>query len=127
MDPKLIAARAEIEAILRKNDIGAWVVLHNAPGEIEVFSHLTPSYSILQTTTGEHGNLQAVRILSKLDQYDGDREKQRADQGATAGMINSFALVMGTTAISLIELANTIDEAVGAEHEPLRPTTGPRH
>lgn len=128
MNTKLIAARAEIEAILRKYDIAYWAVLHNAPGEIEVFSNLQPSYSILRLQLDEQGALPpVVRVVSKLTDYGGDVAKQMHDQAATANMLSGFAEIMGGTAIGLIKLSGIVDEAVGAEHGTLRSTIGKGH
>src|SRR4051812_48517964 len=99
MDSKLIAARAEIELILKKHDIAGWVVLHNAPGEMEVFSHLEPSYSILRPQIVDGG--MAVRVLSKLSDYGGDTKRQQHDQAATANMVHGFAQMLGLTAMNM--------------------------
>lgn len=126
MDAKLLTARAEIEAVLKRHDIAAWFILHNAPGEIEVFAAFQPSYSVLHPVTDAGGKLTQIRIRSKASDYAGDREKQLAHQAATANMVSGFATVMGGTALQLLELSMTIDAAFGAEHTPLQPSTGQR-
>lgn len=126
MDATLLAARAEIDAILKKHDIAGWVVLHNAPGEIEAFNRLDPSYSMLRPQVVEGGGMN-VRLLSKLSDYGGDRERQMRDQAATASMVHSFAEVLGGAALGMIALSEIVDRETGAEHTPLQPSAGKGH
>ncbi len=123
MDAKLIQARGEINAILKKHDIAAYVFLHNAPGKSEVFSHLSPSYSKLVEVPAPDDNI-GFRVRSKLVDYNGDVEAQKRDLAATANMVSSMALLMGSTAMALLKLATIIDEAVGAEHTPMERDDG---
>lgn len=123
MDAKLIQARGEIDAILKKHDIAAYVFLHNAPGKSEVFSYLTPSYSKLAEVPAPDGNI-GFRVRSKLADYGGDKEAQRRDLAATANMVSSMAMLMGTTAMPLLSLAAFIDEKIGAEHTPMERDEG---
>lgn len=120
MDPKLIAARAEIEQTLKKHDIAGWVVLHNAPGEVEVFSRLDPSYSVLRPQTVEGG--MSIRVLSRLSDYNGNKERQMHDLAATASMAHCFAETLSVTAVNMTELTKVIDRETGAKHSPLRPS-----
>ena len=113
-DQKLIDARDRIKAILDEADIAGHVVLHNAPGNFEVFTKLDPSYSKLI------GLPPVVQIRSKLADYGGDAEKQRQDLQATACMVRGIAEVTGTIAVQLYELAEFIDAKTGAEHGPMQ-------
>jgi len=113
-DPKLIEARDRIKAILVELDIAGHVVLHNAPGKLEIYTRLDPSYSKLI------GLPPLVRLRSKLADYDGDAEAQRRDLEATAGMVRGMGETMGLNAMQMLDLADWIDKAVGAEHTPMQ-------
>lgn len=112
-DPKLIQARDRIRSILDELDIAGHVALHNAPGSMEIFTKLDPSYSRLV------GLPPVVRFHSKLEDYQGDAEAQRRDLEATANMVSSLAEALGRNALGLIELSQTIDAKTGAKHTPL--------
>lgn len=112
-DPKLINARDRIKQILVEEDIAGHVVLHNAPGSFEVLTKLDPSYSKLI------GLPPVVRLRSKLVDYEGDKDRQRADLQATANMVSGIAELTGATAVQLFELASFINAKTGAEHGPM--------
>lgn len=115
MDAKLIAARAEIEAVLAKHDIAAHVVLHNAPGNFELFMRLTPGYSKLaQEGADQHGL--KFRLRSKLADYHGDTEAQARDLAATANMVHGFASLLFEAALPMLSLAEVVNKATNAEH-----------
>jgi hypothetical protein len=118
---KLLKVRAEIEAILKANDVGAHVVLH-MPGFLENFGHYEPSYSRLRPLLDEGGRIVGMRIRSKLDlDYNGDKEKQLADLSATSNFLSGVSAILAQDAISLGEVSEALDKLVGAEHTPLRP------
>jgi hypothetical protein len=112
-DPKLLQAMDRIKFILTELDIAGHIVLHNAPGKVEIFTRLDPSYSRLI------GLPPVVRLRSKLADYAGDQEAQRRDLEATAGMVASFAEVLATTAMHMMELGTWIDDRLGTRHTPL--------
>jgi hypothetical protein len=114
-DPKLLAARAEILAVLKRYDIAGHIVLHNAPGNLEIFSKFDPSYSRLI------GLPPVVRLRSKAADYGGDKDAQRRDLEATANMVSGIATTMAENAMNLLNLAAWIDNATGAKHTPLHP------
>lgn len=119
-DPKLLRVRAEIEAILQREDIAAHVILHNAPDQAEVFLKLDPSYSKLtMQSVDSHGVI--YRLRSNLEDYGGDKEAQRRDIVATANMAAMFADILKASATSMRGLSNRIDKVVGATHTPLKP------
>lgn len=111
-DPKLKAAKAEIEAVFAKHDIAGLCILHNAPGQSEIFINMQPSYSKLS------GEMPEVRLRSKLTDYNGDQEAQRRDLEATASMVALLARGAARMALPLLELTTIIDKAIGAEHGP---------
>jgi hypothetical protein len=121
---KLLAARAEIEAIFRKHNIAGMVFLH-MPGFLEVFSDFSPTYSRLEMIK-EGGHLVGVKIQSKLEDYGGDREAQRRDLEATANMTSSMAEAMGMNAVELMQLAAAVDKHLNADHTGLRPVDAPK-
>lgn len=121
MDPmqqKLKAARAEIEDVLKKHDIGGFITLH-APGWNETFWNIWPSYSILV------GDLPAIRVKSSLADYNGDAAKQRADQENTAGMVHALATSMAGCGMQFLQLADALNTKLGAEHQDLGFTPHP--
>lgn len=110
---RLKIARAEIEAILKKHDLGGVVVLHT-PGMAEFFYDMSPSYSCAWIDQ----DLGAVRIKSKLADYGGDAEAQRLDQAATAQLVHALAMECGRASLMFLDASSVIDEACGAEHTP---------
>lgn len=120
MDAKLIEARARIESILIELDIAGYVVLHNAPGSLEVFVRLDPSYSklVLNARTGE------ARLRSVLADYGGDREAKQRDLAATLNMVSGMGELIGRSALDLIELGARYDALTGAKHTALERDEG---
>ena len=112
-DPKLLQAMEKIKQVLDDADIAGHVVLHNAPGKFEILTKLDPSYSKLI------GLPPAVRLRSKLADYEGDVDRQRADLEATASMVGGLGELMGKSALSFILLSEWIDANTGAEHGPM--------
>ena len=110
---RLKIARAEIEAILKKYDLGGVVVLHT-PGMAEFFYDISPSYSCawIDEKAG------AVRIRSKLDDYGGDAEAQRSEQAATAQLVHALAVEAGRASLMFLDVSTVIDRACRAEHTP---------
>lgn len=108
---RLKIARAEIEGILKKHDLGGVVVLHT-PGMTEFFYDITPSYSCVWIDE----KAQMVRIRSMATDYGGDREAQARDRAATANMMHGFADSLANAAGMFGSIAPLIDELVGAEH-----------
>ena len=120
-DKKLLRAMGAIKAILKREDIAASVILHNTPGQLEILLALTPSYSKLQEyMVTDHGV--SFRLRSKLADYNGDVEAQKRDLAATANMCSGLAKILGETALTMIETAQWVDKATGAEHSDLEET-----
>ena len=107
--PKLKAARAEIEALLKRYDIAGVVVLHE-PGFGEQFWFLHPAYSKLT------GDFPVFRLRSKVSDYGGDRAAQKADLEATGNMARLLADMLGGVELNFINLADWVDERLGLEH-----------
>jgi hypothetical protein len=105
----LKAARAKIEAILKEHDIAGFVSLHG-PDMGEVFWNIWPSYSIIK------GDFPAIRLVSKLQDYNGDEAKQTDDQDQTAQMMHHLATSTGGCAMQFLELADVLNERFEAKH-----------
>lgn len=115
---KLLTARGEIEEVLKRHNLAGYVMLYHPPGAIEVLMHLTPTWSKLTPIKREHGI--AYHLRSKSTDYGGDIEAQRRMLEATVGMVSSMAQVLGTTGLTMLELATELDNATGAEHTGLQ-------
>lgn len=115
----LLAARAEIEEILRKRDIAGHVVLY-MPGFVEIFSHYEPSFSKLKMVHINEHEFE-LRIQSKLADYNGNVEAQRRDLNATAGMLSSIAQILAGDAITLMNASTYVDQKLHATHTEFRP------
>lgn len=109
---RLKVARAEIEGILRKHDLGGVVVLHT-PGMSEFFYDVRPSYSCVWIDE----KAQALRVKSLQADYGGDREAQRLDQAATANMVRALANDLACAESMFAGVAAIVDRVVQAEHD----------
>ena len=107
---RLKLARAEIEGVLRKHDLGGVVVLHT-PGMSEFFYDVRPSYSCVWIDG------RAVRVKSLQADYGGNREAQRLDQAATANMVRAFAHNLACAEAMFADVAVIVDRMVKAEHD----------
>lgn len=108
---RLKIARTEIEALLKKHDLGGLVVLHT-PGMCEFFYDIQPSYSCAWIDERFGG----LRVQSKRADYDGDLEAQRNDQAATAQLLRAFAEQTVRAAIMFTQVAEVADRLLQAEH-----------
>lgn len=120
-DPQLIAARERIKAVIEDLDIAAYVVMHNAPGQFEIYSKLDPSYS------GLTGMPPAVRLRDNLGDHGGDIQAHRRAMMETAEMVRGFSASLTMNALQLMELAAWIEARTGIGRRPLEPdneTTG---
>ncbi len=120
LNPALAAAKAQIEAVLHEHDLAAHVVLHAAPGDLQFFGRLDPSYSRISCHVDEHG-IDHVRLFSSLAHYGGDAAAQARDLAATANMVRGFAQLLAQAADHYAALANWVDGHVGATHGALQP------
>lgn len=108
---RLKLARVEIEAVLRKHDLGGAVVLHT-PGMTEFFYDIQPSYSCAWIDE----SVPCVRVKSRQTDYGGDKEAQRHDQAATANLMHGLATDLMRAGKMFGGVAQVVDRAVGAEH-----------
>lgn len=114
---KLLVARGEIEAILRKHDICAHTVLIGR-GRMEVIMNVDASWSNLSLIHDEkHGD--GIRLRSKAADYGGDKEAQRQDLEATSGMVRGLGELLGMAGLAWLKASELFDEKTGAEHTPM--------
>lgn len=108
--PKLKETMARINAILAEQDIAGYVVLHE-PGFAEYRLAIAPSWSVLQMI-GEEG----IRLRSKLEDYGGDRERQRKEIEATTNLLRHLADLLPTHAQVFEALHGKVAELMEVEH-----------
>lgn len=114
---KLLAARAEIEAVLEKHDIAGHVVLH-MPGFLETFSRYNPSYSCATPQHDGEGNIVGFHIRSKRDEGKSAAELH-AMREATSNMLSGMGQILAHDAIGILEVAMQVDKLMGSTHTPL--------
>lgn len=114
---KLLIARGEIEAILRKHDLCAHITLIGIQ-RLEVMLNLDASWSNLSLMEDERGS--GIRLRSKLAEYQGDKERQRQDLAATCGMVRLLGEQLAMGGIAWLEAAEQFDEKTGAQHTPTK-------
>ena len=85
---RLRQVRALIEDLLREADICASVSLAGRAGRFEDFIFLNASWSVVRLTQTPQGD--ALRIKSKLADYNGDRQLQVQHQAWSAGAVHGL-------------------------------------
>jgi hypothetical protein len=114
---KLLVARGEIEEILRQHDICAHVVLLGVQ-RVELMLHLDASWSNLSLVSDENG--QGIRMRSKIAEYQGDKDRQRQDLEATAGMVRAIGEMLAMAGLAWLDASEQFDAKTGAEHTPMK-------
>lgn len=110
--PILKKAVQEIKEILDKHDIAGVVVLHT-PGHSEYLIKLDPTYSCVKKQNGGY------RIKSNLQEdHNGDKEEQIKVQKETANMLNLLSTTMANIALPIMEMSESMDNAINAHHTP---------
>lgn len=112
---KLLRARAEMDDIIKRYDLAAFIVMHAAPSASEVIIELSPSYSIVTIKDG------IAHIKSQLADYKGDKDAQLYDMAASSNMASSMFELMAHTAMLMGDLAKQLDEITGSTHTGMRP------
>ncbi len=107
--PKLKKAIAEIQHILDKYDIAAFIALHT-PGNSEYLNHVNPSYSCAK----HEGD--TIRIKAKAADYNGDTVIRNKFLSDTTNMFHCLAEVTGKNAVMLMKLSDKLDEITDATH-----------
>lgn len=109
--PKLKTIAAQIQQLLRDNDVAGYVVLHT-PGFSEYLIEITPSYSCIEWNALKNSCI----IKGKLEHYDGDRLERELRLTDTINMLRHFADVVGPHALQFIENAEKVDDIYRATH-----------
>lgn len=93
----------EIKEILKKHDIGAFVVLHT-PGNAEHLLEISPTYSCAfwDHTPGKEG----IRVRAKLTDFGGDSAKRHQ---VVTDTVNMFDLLTRVTANHTVNLMKVMD------------------
>lgn len=99
----------EVKGILRKYDIAALVVLHT-PGHSEYLMHVETTYSCAKY----NGDL--LRVKARLKDYNGNKELWTEKVTDTSNMFNLLGEVGGRISIALMDVSETVDKIVQAEH-----------
>jgi hypothetical protein len=88
--PKLKTAMAEIKAILKKHDIGAFVILHT-PGFSEYVNEISPSYSCAFFDHSlKDANITGIRFKAKAAELPGGEEERNQKIADTDNMLLHF-------------------------------------
>lgn len=105
--PKLKKAMELIKAIVKENDIAAFVVLHDESGYSEYLNAISPSYSCASI---KDGNIQV-----KLKQAEVGKERARQLAEGTFNMITHFSDMVGKHALMFIETQKYLKEKWNGE------------
>lgn len=109
--PKLKKAMAEIKDILSRHDIAALVVLHT-PGNAEYMLKIDPTYSCAKFE-GDY-----LRVKARLKQdFQGNKKAKDQKVADTCNMLTSIVDCAGPMLINLMDIAERVNKAAGAEHE----------
>lgn len=108
--PKLKRVMAEIDAILKREDIAGLVVLHT-PGHAELLTRLDPSYSCAKIEA--NGQL---RVRAKAEDFGGDVNKRNEVLRNTSNMLKLLTHSSGPTVVGLMETSEKLDKQLNAYH-----------
>jgi hypothetical protein len=108
--PRLKEIMARISSILLNEDVAGYIVLHE-PGFSEYRLAIDPSWSVL-SMIGEEG----IRLRSKLEDYGGDRERQRREIEATTNLLRHLADLLPMHAQVFEALHEKVCETMIVEH-----------
>lgn len=92
--PKLKKAMEDIKAIVKNNDIAAFVVLHDEAGFSEYLNAISPSYSC--------GFIEGDQIRFKLKTSEVGKEQAKKIANGTYNMVTHFADLIGKHALGYI-------------------------
>lgn len=109
---KLKEAMARINVILKEGEIAGYIVLHE-PGFSEYLLAIEPSWSVL-SVIGEEG----IRLRSKLEDYGGDKDRQRREIEATTNLLRHLADLLPMHAQVFEALHAKVAEIMHVEHTP---------
>lgn len=106
--PKLKTAMAEINEVLKKHDIAAFVILHT-PGFIEYVNKLNPSYSCALLQDGQ------MRVRLKTSELPGGKTQAKQLADDTYNMVTLMTDIMTMHAAGYIEFQKMLKAHWGGE------------
>ena len=110
--PKLSAAIAQIQKILKENDLSGIIMLHE-PGYCEYRVEISPSYSCAKLV--EEGDEINVLFEMKKEHYT-DEDLRQAKIRDTSNMFVMLAECATNVTMGLITVSDEYDKVIGAEH-----------
>jgi hypothetical protein len=108
--PKLKKIMEQIKDILKKNDIGGFVVLHEANGFTEYLNHINPSYSCAFLQDGQ------FRVKLKAADLPGGKEQAKQLAEGTYNMVSSMTDVIALHAKGYMHFEEMLREHWGGEN-----------
>lgn len=105
--PKLKAAMEEIKAIVKKNDIAAFVVLHDKTQHSEYLNEISPSYSCAKFDNGN------IKITAKASEI--GKEKAHKLQNDTYNMFTHLSDITSVHANFLTAVKMHLKKILDAE------------
>jgi hypothetical protein len=114
---RLRQLRAQIEELLAEFDACAVVFLAGRNGRLEHFARVDASWSNLSLVGPQGGRF--LRVRSKLADYGGDVERQRAHLEWSVGALTGLAELLGTEALPWLDAARAVSKQTNATHGPM--------
>lgn len=108
--PKLKIAMGEIKAILKKHEIGGFVIIHT-PGFSEYLNHINPPYSCAKMANG------GFEVRLKADEVGGP-EKARQIAQDTLNMISHFTNLIGQHALLYMQAEDMLKAKWPSDETP---------
>lgn len=114
--PKLKRISAQIQQILKDNDVAGYFVIHTCTPEGAGFSEfaveITPSYSAVEFNAAKD----RVSIKGKLEHYNGDAKKQNQRLTQTLNMLEHLSVRTMEDGMMLAHVADKASQAYNATH-----------
>lgn len=105
--PKLKSAMEEIKAIVKKNDIAAFVVLHDKTQHSEYLNEISPSYSCAE--------FNGIELKIKAKSSELGNEKANRLQHDTYNMFTHFSDIISHHSTFYNQIKNHLKEILGGE------------
>ena len=109
--PKLKTAMEEIKAVLKKHDIGGFVLLHT-PGFIEYINHISPSYSCAFMHEGD------FRVRLKAAELPGGKVQAKQLAEDTYNMVTLMTDILAMHAACYIDFQKMLKDRWGGKEGP---------
>lgn len=98
----------EIKAILKKNDIAGFVVIHT-PGHVEFLNKINPSYSCANLQDGR------LDMKSKKENYKNQSEQMQHLKN-TSDMLYGMSKQIGIHAMLYLDASQKLDKHLNVDH-----------